>query len=157
MDPPTPQSIARSWKGRYAQSSSTARKCSDSSQAGDKPLDHSHLFQFSESYFRLETKRHLRSPSVRPDILRWERMTFGRQPGTAVFLVTITLLAKWGHGGRHTRWRAGPFILRYTNNSDLRWRRRNSHRFFSQTSFLSARRRTPALRGLRQIPQPFER
>ena len=83
------------------------------------------------------------------------RMTFGRQPGMRFFWLR---LRSWPGGAMVGIIRVGGRgLLRWPNNSDLRWRHRNSHRFFSQTSFLSARQRTPALRGLRQIPQPFER
>jgi hypothetical protein len=54
----------------------------------------SDFFQRSASYFRLEKKVHLRSLGVRQtaDEWRiWRIMTFARQAGIAVFLVTLTL------------------------------------------------------------------
>jgi voltage-gated potassium channel len=62
-------------------------------QVTNQPIA-SDFFSARPSYFRLEKKVHLRSPSIRQtaDEWRiWRIMTFVRQTGIAVFLVTLTL------------------------------------------------------------------
>jgi hypothetical protein len=83
--------IAKSWKRQYAQSSSTARECSDSSLAGDKPLNASYFFSVLGE--RLSFGEEIAPPTSKlsPERLRIDMLIFGRQAGIAVFLVTLTL------------------------------------------------------------------
>jgi voltage-gated potassium channel len=70
-------------------SGKTLRLSKDGCAAGLVIQDGFDSFQFSRSYFHLEKKVHLRTPSVRR--LGMETMTFARQAGTAGFLVTLAL------------------------------------------------------------------
>jgi voltage-gated potassium channel len=62
----------------------------DESLAGDKPLDDSGFSGLLASYFGLETKVHSEG-QIFADRMRMKMMTFARQAGAAVFLVTLTL------------------------------------------------------------------